>query len=100
MVSPAATCDDGLMGTVICCDVCRIPFLLDELAVIACAEVLTFADAHGEHEGWSLALRSQTTCTCRRRAAGGRRSRQPSCGLPSLRERARDRRRSSSRRWH
>ncbi len=73
MVRGVGACDYRPMGTVICCDVCRTPFLLDELAVIACAEVLTFADAHGEHEAWALTLRSETTCECRRLAARGRR---------------------------
>jgi len=58
------------MRTVVCCDVCGTPFRLDESLVVARAEVIAFADAHGEHEKWALAIRSDATCTCPRAPAG------------------------------
>ena len=53
------------MRPVVCCDVCRTPLRLTDSTVVACAEVLTFAAAHGEHEKWALTIRSDRTCHCR-----------------------------------
>jgi len=37
---------------------------LTKSLVVAAAEVLTFADAHGEHATWALTIRDDATCQC------------------------------------
>jgi hypothetical protein len=64
MVSGAVTCNGARMRSVVCCDVCRTRLRLARSTVVACAEVLTFAAAHGEHEKWALAIRTDNTCHC------------------------------------
>ena len=53
--------------SVVCCDVCKAGLRLTKSLVVAAAEVLTFADAHGEHSTWALTIRDDATCQCPRR---------------------------------
>jgi hypothetical protein len=52
------------MRSVVCCDVCRTPFPLSDSLVVASAELITFADAHGEHEDWAMSIRPESACEC------------------------------------
>jgi hypothetical protein len=65
MVGRLATCNGARMRSVVCCDVCRTPLRLTRSTVVAAAEVITFAAAHGEHANWGLAIRNDATCECR-----------------------------------
>jgi hypothetical protein len=44
------------MFALLTCDVCHAQFELSEPDVVAAAEVVTFADAHGEHAAWAFRL--------------------------------------------
>jgi len=39
---------------------------LSNSVAVAAAEVITFADAHGEHATWALTIRDDATCRCTR----------------------------------
>ena len=61
------TCRKGpVIIEFICCGVCRASLLLDEQSVIAAAEVITFSEAHGLHDRWSLSFRSERVKSDRR----------------------------------
>jgi hypothetical protein len=46
------------MCVLLTCDVCHAVLELSEPDVVAAAEVVTFADAHGEHAAWAFRLNS------------------------------------------
>ena len=46
------------MFALLTCDVCHAHLELSEPDVVAAAEVVTFADAHGEHAAWAVRLNS------------------------------------------
>jgi hypothetical protein len=75
MAADFRTCEGAAVRTVVCCDVCKTPLRLTKSFVVAAAEVITFAEAHGEHAQWALAIRTDATCQCRpaERAAAARR---------------------------
>jgi hypothetical protein len=44
------------MSALLTCDVCDAHLELSAPDVVAAAEVVTFADAHGEHAAWGFRL--------------------------------------------
>ena len=56
----------GAVLSVVCCDVCGSGLRLTDSLVVAAAEVITFAEAHGEHATWALTIRDDATCRCTR----------------------------------
>jgi hypothetical protein len=46
------------MFALLTCDVCHTQLELSGPDVVAAAEVVTFADAHGEHAAWAFRLNS------------------------------------------